>query len=120
PEAGKFSETPITGDLAKFSVVVFEDADGTPFAGENQLRKTVRIQIAPERGVDDAGIEKTPSVLLVERPFFLLLMEEPRTCGNGVASGNDLATDEQTKGVVAFKVDDCERTRACARTGDRS
>ena len=54
--------------LRKSAVVVVEDTDRAPFAGQNQLGKAVAIEIAPDRTADQASFLEGSCVFQIYLP----------------------------------------------------
>ena len=55
--------------FGEFPVIIMEDVNGSPFASEDQIRKTIAIEIAPDRAAHQADLLQSPGVWLIDFPM---------------------------------------------------
>ena len=69
PPTREASETQFFGGFTQFAGLVFEHPHRAPFTGQNQFRKPIAIDIAPNRAANQADILKKAAVLSVQLPL---------------------------------------------------
>ncbi len=111
PPARLFRESKLSRDFRKLARIVFENANRPPFARQNQFRKTVSIQITPNRAGDKSNGLKDTIVGRVNRPASVLIPKNHRRRGLWITPGKAPAPDEQIEIAVPVDVAKRERSR---------
>ena len=73
PPPGVLAQAPLRSDVAKFPGLILEEPDRSPFTGQDQLRKTIAIQVAPHRSTDQSDFVQHSSVGRLDPPLPSLL-----------------------------------------------
>src|SRR6059036_3580371 len=86
------------------STVVSEDFDRSPFAGEDQFRKTIAVEIAPHGSSDTADFFQEMAVGCIQLQLLSIVAKEARRSGLWPATRNDTATNEEIQLPITVHV----------------
>src|ERR1044071_2031037 len=99
-------------------MVVVENPDRAPLAGEEQLRKPISIQIAPAGAADEADTFENFGIGLIERERAILIPEYPRTDWLRIVAGLNPAADEKLQIAVPIHIANGQRPDTGVGAGD--
>src|SRR3954469_7877466 len=91
---------------------IHKDANRTPIAGQDQIGRTVAIQIAPDGAADKADLCKQSVVRFIRHQASVAIEVNARGRGLRIAPGEDPSTDEQVERAISVDVGDGKRSGA--------
>ena len=99
-------------------MIIVKNSDGPPFACQDEVRKTISIQVAPESAANHADFFQGFAVHLVEGEGAITRAINTRTCRFRIPARLYSSTDEQVQIAVSVQV--AKRERACAGVSARN
>src|SRR5216117_2149227 len=96
----------------ELAALVAEDFQRAPFATQNQLRKTVTVQVTPDGAADQADFFQQTAVLRIQLELLPVTAIDSRGSGLGVAPRNYTSAGEQIEVAVRVHVRQRQRARA--------
>src|SRR5215475_7243031 len=93
-------------------MIILEDAYGTPLAREDQFRKSVAVQVAPDSRANHPHVAQDFAVGFIEAEATSASPVDLRIHRLGILPGPNSATDEQIQIAIAIYVGHSQGTHA--------
>src|SRR4029450_4749042 len=86
------------------STVITENSQRSPLAGQDQLRITVAVQVAPDSAADESNTFQHAAVLHLELPALSFVAVNMRRRGFGVTPWDHAGASEQFQSPIGVDV----------------